>query len=292
LNNRKEFHMDKSMRSTVVSQGNFGQPPAYATMPAEDATSGVSWAAVTGGAFVIAALSTALVALGSGLGFASISPWPNSGASATTIGVAAIVWLILMQVMASAMGGYLAGRLRTRWTNIHNDEVFFRDTAHGFLSWCLAAVVTAAFLATAATVMSSAAVAGTTAGAAVDAATTTENDYYLDTMFRSNGSTPLDPFTRAEASRILVNGLGQADVPAADRDYLAKLVAARAGISEAEAQQRVSAGIAEARQAMDTARKAAAHISIWSFVALLVGAFSASYAATIGGRQRDAVVGV
>jgi len=279
--------MDKSMR--VVSQGSFGQPPAYATVPEEDASSGVSWAAVTGGAFVIAALSVTLIALGAGLGFASVSPWPNNGASAATIGVAAIAWLILMQVMASAMGGYLAGRLRTRWARVHNDEVFFRDTAHGFLSWCLAAVVTAAFLATAATVMSGAAVGGASAGAANSAATT-QNDYYLDTMFRSNGAMPLDPATRAEASRILVNALGKSDVPAADRDYLAKVVAARAGVSEAEAQQRVSAGIAEARQAMDTARKAAAHVSIWSFVALLVGAFSASYAATIGGRQRDAVV--
>jgi hypothetical protein len=284
--------MDKSMRSSVVSQGSFGQPPAYTTRAEEDVSSGVSWAAVTGGAFVISALSTAFLALGSGLGFASISPWPNSGASATTIGVAAIVWLILMQFMASAMGGYVAGRLRTRWTRIHNDEVFFRDTAHGFLSWCLAAVVTAAFLATAATVMSSAAVAGTTAGASANVAAANDNDYYLDTMFRSDGVMPLDPITRAEASRILVTGLSQPDVPAADRDYLAKMVAARAGVSEAEAQQRVSAGITEARQAMDTARKAAAHVSIWSFVALLVGAFASSYAATIGGRQRDAVVGI
>jgi len=283
--------MEKSVRPFTVPQVNFGQPPTSATMSEEAISSGVSWSAVTGGAFVIAALSTALLALGSGLGFAAVSPWPNRGASAATIGAAAIAWLILMQIMASAMGGYLAGRLRTRWATIHSDEVFFRDTAHGFLSWCLAAVVTAAFLATAATVLSSAAVGGATAGAAATA-TTTENDYYLDTMFRSNGVMPLDPATRAEASRVFVAGLGKADVPAADRDYLAKLVAAKAGVSDAEAQQRVSAGITEARQAMDTARKAAAHVSIWSFVALLVGAFSASYAATIGGRQRDAVVSV
>lgn len=277
--------MDKSMRTSVVS---FGQPPGYATVPAEDAASGVSWAAVTGGAFVIAALSVTLLALGSGLGFASVSPWPNSGASAATIGAAAIVWLILMQLMASAMGGYLAGRLRTRWASIHNDEVFFRDTAHGFLSWCLAAVVTAAFLATAATVMSGATV-GAAAVSASNAAAT-ENDYYIDTMFRADGVIPLDPTIRAEASRIFVNALGKSEMSVADRNYLTKVVAARAGIGVAEAEQRVSNGITQARQAMDTTRKAAAHVSIWSFVALLVGAFSASYAATIGGRQRDSVV--
>jgi len=279
--------MDKSMRS-VVSQGSFGQPPAYSATPEEALSSGVSWAAVIGGAFVIAALSVSLLALGSGLGFASVSPWPNSGASATTIGAAAIVWLVLMQIIASAMGGYLAGRLRTRWVSIHNDEVFFRDTAHGFLSWCLAAVVTAAFLATAATVMTGAAIGGTAAGASANPAMS-ENDYYLDTMFRSNGVMPLDAATRAEASRIFVKAVGKSDTPA-DQDYLARLIAARTGLSEAQAQQRVSGAITEARQAADTARKAAAHVSIWSFVALLVGAFSASYAATIGGRQRDAVV--
>lgn len=51
------------------------------------------------------------------------------------------------------MGGYLAGRLRTKWTGVHNDEVYFRDTAHGFLSWSVALVVTAAFLASAATAL-------------------------------------------------------------------------------------------------------------------------------------------
>ncbi len=283
--------MDKPIRSSVVSQGNFGQPPVYTATPAEDASSGVSWAAVAGGAFVIAALSTALLALGSGLGFASMSPWPNSGASATTIGAGAIAWLIVMQIIASAMGGYLAGRLRTRWTSVHNDEVFFRDTAHGFLSWCLAAVVTALFIATAATAVTSAAVAGTTAGATSNPSITSSNDYYLDSMFRSanTNAMPLDPATRAEASRILATGLSTSEVPTADRDYLAKLVAARTGMSQSEARQRVDAEINEARQAMDTARKAAAHVSIWSFVALLVGAFSASYAATVGGRQRDSV---
>ena len=116
-------------------------------------SSGVSWAAVIGGAFVAAALSLILLALGAGLGLSSVSPWSNVGASASTISAAAIVWLILMQVMSSSMGGYLAGRLRTKWANIHTDEVYFRDTAHGFLVWSVALVVTAAFLTSAATYM-------------------------------------------------------------------------------------------------------------------------------------------
>ena len=116
-------------------------------------SSGVSWPAVIGGAFVAAALSLILLALGSGLGLSSVSPYSNVGASASTVSGMAIGWLILMQVIAMSMGGYLAGRLRTKWASIHNDEVYFRDTAHGFLVWALSLVITVFFLASAATTM-------------------------------------------------------------------------------------------------------------------------------------------
>src|SRR3954465_3366493 len=92
-----------------------------------------SWARGLGGGFVGAALSVTLLALGMGLGFSAVSPWSNAGASATTIGIAAIVWMIVMHAISAAIGGYLAGRLRTKWVDVHSDEVFFRDTAHGFL---------------------------------------------------------------------------------------------------------------------------------------------------------------
>src|SRR3984957_10611270 len=121
-------------------------------------SSGVSWSAVLAGGFVTAALSLILLALGTGLGFASVSVWSGVGASASTIGTAAILWFILIQIMSASMGGYLAGRLRTKWTGIHTDEVYFRDTAHGFLAWSVALVLTAAFLASAATSMMGAAV--------------------------------------------------------------------------------------------------------------------------------------
>src|ERR1700680_3244552 len=116
-------------------------------------SSGVSWAAVIGGAFVAVALSLTLLAVGTGLAFSSFSHWWNAGASATTIGMASIVWLILMQIISSSMGGYLAARLRTKWAHIHTDEAYFRDTAHGFLAWAVALVITAAFLASAAALM-------------------------------------------------------------------------------------------------------------------------------------------
>jgi hypothetical protein len=108
--------------------------------------SAVSWGAIAAGAAAAASLSLILLILGVGLGLSSVSPWAREGVSATTFGVSTIVWLTLTQLLASAMGGYLAGRLRTRWTDLHTDEVYFRDTAHGFLAWAVSSLATAALL--------------------------------------------------------------------------------------------------------------------------------------------------
>jgi hypothetical protein len=115
----------------------------------ESSVSAVTWSAILGGAFVAAAASIVLVALGSGLGLASVSPWRDSGASATGLAWMTAVWLIVVQWFSSGLGGYLAGRLRTKWANTHTHEVFFRDTAHGFITWAVATVIVAAFLASA-----------------------------------------------------------------------------------------------------------------------------------------------
>ncbi|PPK73021.1 hypothetical protein B0F87_11567, partial [Methylobacter tundripaludum] len=109
-------------------------------------TSAVSWSAIFAGAAATAALALILLMLGTGLGLSSVSPWAYSGVSATTFGVSSILWLTFTQLVASGMGGYLAGRLRTKWVSVHTDEVYFRDTAHGFLAWAVAALATAALL--------------------------------------------------------------------------------------------------------------------------------------------------
>jgi hypothetical protein len=261
-------------------------------------SSGVSWAAVIAGGFVTAALSLILLALGAGLGLSSVSFWSNVGVSASTIGTAAILWLILMQIMSSSMGGYLAGRLRTKWANIHTDEVYFRDTAHGFLAWAVALVFTAAFLASAAAAMvgtpasSAAGGSGRATSVPAEGRESEANGYFIDALFRSDNATPDSDNTsvRGEAGRIFENALPQGDMPAADRSYLAQLVAARTGLSQADADKRVSDVFAKAQQTADAARKAAAHSLLWVFLALLIGAFCASFAATIGGKQRDHVV--
>jgi small-conductance mechanosensitive channel len=245
---------------------------------------------------VTAALSLILLALGTGLGLSSVSPWSNIGASDSTIGTAAILWLILMQVISSSMGGYLAGRLRTKWANIHTDEVYFRDTAHGFLAWAVALVITAAFLASAAASM-----VGATASSAADAKVTgvqaeqralDPNEYFIDALFRSDSAKPdaNSASVRGEAGRIFSNAFRQGDFAAPDRRYLAQLVAERTGLSQPDADKRVSDVFANAQQTAETTRKTLAHSLLWAFLALLFGAFCASFAATIGGRQRDHVV--
>lgn len=251
-------------------------------------SSGVSWAAVVAGAVVAAALSLTLLALGAGVGLSSVSPWSNAGASASRIGAGAIIWVIIMEIVASAMGGYLAGRLRTKWVNVHTHEVYFRDTATGFLVWALGLVITVAFLASAATSM----VSGAQANAAAQSnngATGGPNEYFVDSLLRSNPPAPekLDAVVRGEAGRTFTHALGQGEAATSDRTYLAQLVAAKTGLSRADADRRVSEVLEQARQAADTARKAVAHSMYWMFLALLIGAFCASYAATIGGRQRD-----
>ena len=259
--------------------------------------SGVSWPAVLGGAAVAAALSLILLSLGTGLGLSSITPWANSGASSSTVKGGAILWLILMQIIASAMGGYLAGRLRTKWPTIHSDEVYFRDTAHGFLAWAVATIVTAAFLASAALSMvggSSKTSAGTESSATATAATAGSEGgtaYFVDMLLRSDHPTAesYNPVFRSGVERALAHSLKRDDNDSADSAYLAEMVTLGTGLSSVDASKRVSEVTEQARQAADKARKAAAHLSLWLFVGLLSGAFFASFSATIGGRQRDNV---
>jgi hypothetical protein len=259
------------------------EPPIVA-LEGDGYSSGVSWGAVIGGAFVAAALSLILLALGAGFGLSAISPWSNVGASAREIGAAAIVWLIVTEAIASAMGGYLTGRLRTRWRSIHTDEVHFRDTANGFLVWAVALVVTVAFLAAGAASM-----AGSVPDEAAAAGASAEG-YFVDQLFRSDRpvTSENDPMVRAEAARIFDYAVTDQPTPA-DTAYLAQLVAVKTGLAPSDAQKRVADTITQARQSADDARQATARALLWIFVALLAGAFCASFAATIGGRQRDHV---
>jgi hypothetical protein len=280
---------------------------SYAEGPdrtAESAVSAVSWAAIIGGAVAAASATLVLVALGSGLGLAAISPWHNAGASATTFTIGAGIWLIVVQWLSSGLGGYLTGRLRTKWVGTHTHEVFFRDTAHGFLTWALASVLGALILASAAasaigtaTQATATATSGAAQGAGAAAPMAQSRAYDVDTLYR--GEKPAmassDPAVQAETTRILANGIASGDVPAADRTYLAQMIAARTGVSQDDAQKRVDdvvtqekAAEAKARQAADTARKSASAVSIFTALSMVIGAFIASAASALGGSLRDA----
>ncbi len=272
--------------------------------------SAVSWAAISAGAIVAASTSLLLIALGGGVGLASLSPWTHSGASAATFTAITAIGLIVVQWVSAGVGGYIAGRLRTRWHGVHTHEVFFRDTAHGFITWATATLLASA---AAAVIASSTAGAGLHAassigaGAAMAAASSATSGpsvdpYDVDTLLRpanptaapsgNAGSSGND--VRAQTTRILARGLTSDDVSAEDRAYLAQVVSAQAGISPADAQTRVDNGIAkvqaakvQAKQAADKARKAAEAASIFTALAMLIGAFIASISAALGGRLRD-----
>ncbi|MBW3509329.1 hypothetical protein [Janthinobacterium sp. NKUCC06_STL] len=279
---------------------------------------GVSWGAVLAGAAAAAALSFILLILGVGLGLSSVSPWSFN---ATAIGVSTIAWLAFMQLAASGIGGYMAGRLRVKWSSIHTDEVHFRDTAHGLLAWAVATLITVAVLAGGTrAVLSGAIDAGSGVAAAVSPAVAAGAgaagakageggdvnplDYFSDMLLRAApaagageaGGTVAEQ--RLETGRIFATSLSTGSLAADDRAYLGQVVASRTGLTQAEAEARVDAvyaraakaaadAKARAQQAADTARKAGAHTALWMFVALLLGAFVASLAATFGGRQRD-----
>lgn len=314
---------DEAQRSRALNGNGHDRPPR--------STSAVSWGAIAAGAAAAAALSLILLILGVGLGLSSVSPWSQAGVSATTLGVSTILWLTLTQLLASGMGGYLAGRLRTRWVDAQADEIYFRDTAHGFLAWAVASLATAALLTSViGSIVGGGAQAGATMASGATAAATgmaTDDEdgsmaYFVDTLFRRDAgvaaasgaasagrapSTPVDTALTnldnerevAEIGRILLFHNLSEPLPEDDVRHVGQLVAQRTGLSQDDAENRVTDTYARAQSqvreaqtdalaAADAARKASSTAALWLFVSLLTGAFCASLAATFGGRQRDA----
>lgn len=325
----------------------------------ESAISGVSWGAIIAGGVAAAAIAIILMFLGTGLGLMAVSPWTDREGAEKTLGIGVIVWSFLVQIIAFGVGGYLAGRLRTRWTALHRDESYFRDTAHGFLTWSLGSLVTLCIMTS--TVGHIAQGVGGAAAHGVDAIASVGKgmssgmqgtsgmqgmggstpqmslEYFVDTMMRpaatqgasgqgaasgqatanqttstgtattstmpmngaqSGSAAPLDPQTRAEITRVVTTSLANGSVSQQDKDYLAQVIASRTGLSQQDAAKRVDDTFAQIQAAIqkvtdktkefaDNARKAAIGFTLWSFAALLVGAFSGAIAGTIGGRARD-----
>jgi hypothetical protein len=280
----------------------------------------LSWSTAIAGTLAAIAVTFIIVALGSGIGLSFASPY-GSGPSATSLTVAAAVWLVMAQAMGFATGGYLAGRLRSPAHDGIPGETTFRDAAQGFVVWAIGTVVMAAIIvATGYFAVNAAAPAA--AGVATSVATTRNEthastaaatDYFVDLLFRpasgvsaagGKGSDDtvgmaaaaaqpvLTPDTRAEATRILVRGITQGGLDDDDRAYLTQVVAARTGLPADEAQRRVATVESKARDAVketaDKTAKAGAYFSFWTFMSLLFGAAAATLAAMVGGQLRDA----
>lgn len=253
----------------------------------EKTSSGVSWGAVLAGAATAAALALILLVLGTGLGMSAISPWPGRGMGTTAFGTSTIAWLIFTQVVAAAAGGYLAGRLRIKWATVHTDEVYFRDTAHGFLSWAIAALMSASLIAsfagTIATAGTGIAAASTlSAGAGklgesvqntspphdnrngdVNAAALAGSQKYLvRSLFRAtpsaaDGTPPITVDDYADAGLIFANSIHSPSLPSQDQQYLAQIIAKRTGLSQDDAAKRVEDTFKLAHDAMASAEQSA-----------------------------------
>jgi hypothetical protein len=275
-----------------------------------DAQVAVSWAAIAGGAVAAAALALVLISFGAGLGLSAISPWSDSGISASSFKVGSGIYLVIVAVMSSAVGGYLAARLRTRWAGINTHEAFFRDTAHGFLAWAFATLLSAAALSSATAYLANGAAAGLGGAASQTARFVNPADVYVDKLFRAGPAMQAAPSSPAPADSSAANtnapsgtNAGQSraeilrlwtssfrenqDLSSPDKAYVAQVVAARTGLSQADAEKRVNDVITEAKTAADNTRKGAAKLSFWLTAAMLFGAFAASLAAVEGGSLRD-----
>jgi hypothetical protein len=263
-------------------------------------TSFVEWGAVFAGAVIAVALSFVLFTFGATIGLSAVSPWPNAGLSAKAIASLAVFWALIQQIGAFMAGGYVAGRIRSRWGEAIQHEVEFRDGVHGGLVWAVGVVVGAALL-----VWSAGAVTKTSAQL-VGHSSSPNVDVIVDRILRptstsltasATASAPVTRGTamasteeevRAEVSRLLVNSTSsQASMSAQDRGYLAQIVAQHTGVSQPEAEQRVDAALTATREVADKARHAAILSGFVAAASLIISLSTAWWASIRGGHHRD-----
>lgn len=264
---------------------------------ARASTSYVDWPAVFAGLILASGISLVLLAFGAALGLSFADLDGREGASPLWIGIGAAIWLVWVQVSSFMAGGYVTGRMRQRVYDATEHEVDVRDGIHGLLVWA-GALVVGAIIATGGIGAVAGAVGGAAQTATLAASNATEGqvsvnpaDYFSDTMLRGDRRT--SPDARAEVSRILISA-GDEAVPQTDREYLNALVARETGLTQQEADARVTAVLndveavrTEAAEAAEAARKAGIVGAFLTAAALLISAAGAYWAASIGGRHRD-----
>jgi hypothetical protein len=254
------------------------------------ATSFLQWTPVFAGALVASAISLVLITFGAAIGLGIVSSSPTWRDTSPALTIVSGLYLLLAALVSFGVGGYVAGRLRERWDpSAHSDVVEFRDGTHGIVAWALAVVITGVVAAA-----SVASLASKTAPPATSSATTAGEPliaYELDRLFRGDRR-PVEgdiTYARAEAGRILLAATGRRGITPDDRAYLARLVAARTGIAQPDAERRVEDAITAANTAVQKARRSAVILGFATAASLLAGAAAAWYAASAGGRHRDNV---
>jgi hypothetical protein len=254
------------------------------------ATSFLQWTPVFAGALVASAVSLVLIAFGTALGLGIVSSSPTWRDTSPTLTMVSGLFLLLAALVSFGVGGYVAGRLRERWDpSAHSDVVEFRDGTHGIVAWALAVVITGVVAAA-----SLASLSSKTTPPATSSATTAGEPliaYELDRLFRGDRRAVEGDITyaRAEAARILLAATGRRGITPDDRAYLARLVAARTGLAQPDAERRVEDAITAASTAVQKARRSAVILGFATAASLLAGAAAAWYAACAGGRHRDNV---
>jgi hypothetical protein len=283
--------------------------------PTARETSYVEWGPILAGAIAASALSFLLLTFGSAIGLSLTSPWPSSGARLWVVALAVGWWAVAVQIASFAAGGYLAGRMRSRWAE-SSEESDFRDSAHGFMVWAVGVLfggLLLAFTGGAAikTATQSAALiaGGATAGAANALWQSGPVDYAVDLLLRPEPrgtATPAAPpqpgpsaqrddqALRSEVGRIFAATIQNREFSERDRDYLVRVIQTRTGLPEAEAQSRVDGAVNEARdleikarEQADKARRAAIITGFIAAASLLISLVAACYFAGIGGRHRN-----
>jgi hypothetical protein len=275
------------MQTTTYGSGPAAIVPGEGAVPTPGGPlSYIHWGPVIAGALAAAAVSFVLMTFASAVGLAIASPSPTWRDTSTGLAILSGVWILLVAIGSFALGGYLAGRVRSSWATTP-DEIEFRDGTHGLLVWALAVVLAALLTWATANAVSALNTNNSTAQRAA-AGEPSFLAYELDRLFRSERRPDtVDPDARAEAGRILMTGLGRRDIANDDRTYLTRVVSARTGLNANDAGQRVSQVVAEARQANRQARASAVIIGFMTAASLAAGAAAAWFAAEIGGRHRD-----
>lgn len=247
----------------------------------------VDWPCAFGGAAIAAALSSLLLAFGSGLGLSLTSPWPSERMNGTVFGIIMIIWTVFVPLLSFAVGGYFAGRLRRPWQHLVTEEVAFRDAAHGALVWATSVIIGVILLGMLASGVAN--VAGSAISTAGSMTSSPAMSSMVDGLFRSEK--PMDDSMRAsrEEAQRMIGSTGAMTLSDTDQTYLSGLIARSTGLPPAEATQRITDAMAQSRSAAETARKASVVAAFFTAATLLMGLAVAWFAARMGGEHRDKV---